>query len=186
MTQLQQALHTYIKIDCVRGYPSLASSLALPVCYAWWQLAMERRKSGLMTSKELVVLTTYDFGHVPLFIAEDDYSPVSYVSCLGHIGPIHTAGCDPLRRMPTNTHGPANNRYGIRPEMVIRAVQQNLKILEIPITYHPREGQSKLNASRDALHHLQFMFKYKLTSAKKHAAPPPSTENTKEADRSVS
>ncbi len=54
-------------------------------------------------------------------------------------------------------------------EMVIKAIQTELKILEIPITYHPRGGESKLNAIRDALRHLRFMFQYKLTSAKKHA-----------------
>lgn len=35
-------------------------------------------------------------------------------------------------------------------EMVIKAVQANLKILEIPITYHPRDGESKLNPIKDA------------------------------------
>ena len=48
-------------------------------------------------------------------------------------------------------------------EMVIKAVQENLKILEIPITYHPRGGESKLNAIRDAWRHVFFMLKYKLT-----------------------
>lgn len=53
-------------------------------------------------------------------------------------------------------------------EMVIKAVETDLKILEIPITYHPRGGESKLNAIRDALRHLRFMFTYKLTYYKKH------------------
>ena len=48
-------------------------------------------------------------------------------------------------------------------EMVIKAVQVNLKILEIPITYHPRGGESKLNAIRDAMRHISFMLKYKFS-----------------------
>ncbi len=47
-------------------------------------------------------------------------------------------------------------------EMVIKAVQANLKTLEIPITYHPRDGESKLNPIKDAWRHLRFMVTYKL------------------------
>ena len=53
-------------------------------------------------------------------------------------------------------------------EMVIKAVQSELKILEIPIIYHPRGGESKLNAIRDAWRHVRFMLKYKLTNQTKH------------------
>jgi len=35
-------------------------------------------------------------------------------------------------------------------EMVIKAVQSELKIIEIPIIYHPRGSESKLNAIQDA------------------------------------
>ncbi len=56
-------------------------------------------------------------------------------------------------------------------EMVIKAVQTNLKILEIPIIYHPRGGESKLNAVRDAWRHIRFMLKYKLINQTKHGKP---------------
>lgn len=49
-------------------------------------------------------------------------------------------------------------------EMVIKAVERQLKIQEIPITYHPRGGTSKLNAFRDAARHIHFMLKYKVAS----------------------
>lgn len=42
-------------------------------------------------------------------------------------------------------------------EMVVKAVGANLKICEVPITYYPREGESKLNSFRDAWRHLRFM-----------------------------
>ena len=42
-------------------------------------------------------------------------------------------------------------------EMVIKAVQADLKVSEVPITYHPRGGESKLNSFRDAWRHLRFM-----------------------------
>ena len=42
-------------------------------------------------------------------------------------------------------------------EMVIKAVQANLKMSEIPINYYPRAGESKLNSFRDAWRHLRFM-----------------------------
>lgn len=43
-------------------------------------------------------------------------------------------------------------------EMVIKATRAKLKIVEVPITYYPRKGESKLNSFRDGWRHLRFMF----------------------------
>jgi glycosyltransferase involved in cell wall biosynthesis len=43
-------------------------------------------------------------------------------------------------------------------EIVIKASRAELRISEVPIRYHPRVGQSKLNGVRDAWRHLRFMF----------------------------
>lgn len=48
-------------------------------------------------------------------------------------------------------------------EMVVKALAVKLNILEIPINYYPRGGESKLNAIRDAARHIRFLIKYKLT-----------------------
>lgn len=42
-------------------------------------------------------------------------------------------------------------------EMVIKAAKAGLKITEVPITYYPRKGESKLNSFRDGWRHLRFM-----------------------------
>ena len=42
-------------------------------------------------------------------------------------------------------------------EMVIRAGKARLAIEEIPIHYHPREGESKLSSFRDGWRHLRFL-----------------------------
>jgi hypothetical protein len=42
-------------------------------------------------------------------------------------------------------------------EMVIRAGKARLEITEIPIHYHPREGDSKLSSFRDGWRHLRFL-----------------------------
>jgi hypothetical protein len=42
-------------------------------------------------------------------------------------------------------------------EMVIRASRQHLEISQIPIEYHPREGESKLSSFRDGWRHLRFL-----------------------------
>jgi hypothetical protein len=42
-------------------------------------------------------------------------------------------------------------------EMVIRAGKERLAIEEIPIHYHPREGESKLSSFRDGWRHLRFL-----------------------------
>lgn len=45
-------------------------------------------------------------------------------------------------------------------EMVVSALQHNLKIAEIPINYSPREGESKLSPLYDAWRHVRFMLLY--------------------------
>jgi glycosyltransferase involved in cell wall biosynthesis len=42
-------------------------------------------------------------------------------------------------------------------EMVVSALREKLDVREIPITYHPREGESKLSGLRDAWRHVRFM-----------------------------
>ncbi|MBU1998515.1 MAG: glycosyltransferase family 2 protein, partial [Candidatus Omnitrophica bacterium] len=45
-------------------------------------------------------------------------------------------------------------------EMVVSALQNNLKISEIPISYSPRKGESKLSPLFDAWRHVRFMLLY--------------------------
>lgn len=45
-------------------------------------------------------------------------------------------------------------------EMVFSALRENLKIKEIPITYYPRKGKSKLSRFRDAWRHIKFILLY--------------------------
>ena len=47
-------------------------------------------------------------------------------------------------------------------EMVVRAVQEKLKILEISIDYAPRIGESKLHPVRDACRHIRFLLRHRL------------------------
>ena len=42
-------------------------------------------------------------------------------------------------------------------EMVIRAAKEGLAIRELPIAYHPRQGESKLSRFRDGWRHLRFL-----------------------------
>lgn len=42
-------------------------------------------------------------------------------------------------------------------EIVVNALRAKLRIAEIPITYYPREGESKLQGFRDAWRHVRFM-----------------------------
>jgi len=46
-------------------------------------------------------------------------------------------------------------------EMVIEASRKGLKIREVPITYHPRKGASKLRSFSDGWRHLRFMILYR-------------------------
>jgi len=42
-------------------------------------------------------------------------------------------------------------------EMIIEAVRQKLRIKEVPITYYPRGGESKLSSFSDGWRHLKYM-----------------------------
>jgi len=48
-------------------------------------------------------------------------------------------------------------------EMVINASKAKLKITEVPITYYPRDGESKLRSFQDGWRHLRFMLIYSPT-----------------------
>lgn len=61
----------------------------------------------------------------------------------------------------------AYDRLGLRTtgmefasEMVVSALREHLAVEEMPITYHPREGESKLSGLRDAWRHVRFMLLY--------------------------
>ncbi len=42
-------------------------------------------------------------------------------------------------------------------EIVVKAASAHLKVTEVPITYHPRIGESKLNSVSDGWRHLRFL-----------------------------
>ena len=42
-------------------------------------------------------------------------------------------------------------------EIVVKAARAGLRVAEVPITYHPRVGESKLQGIRDAWRHMRFM-----------------------------
>jgi glycosyltransferase involved in cell wall biosynthesis len=46
-------------------------------------------------------------------------------------------------------------------EMVIEAASNKLRIAEVPITYHPRKGSSKLHSFTDGWRHMRFMMLYR-------------------------
>ncbi len=57
-----------------------------------------------------------------------------------------------LDRMALRTTG-----MELASEIVVAALRMGLRLDEIPITYHPRGGVSKLNGLRDAWRHVRFM-----------------------------
>ena len=45
-------------------------------------------------------------------------------------------------------------------EIVVNAAKAQLRVAEVPITYYPREGESKLRSFRDGWRHLRYMLLY--------------------------
>jgi glycosyltransferase involved in cell wall biosynthesis len=129
---------------------------------------------------------TYDFGEIPRFVglleegAElvmgdrmDDIQPGAMPWLHRYVGnPVLTgvlnlffktgvkdAHCgmralrsDVLPRLDLRATG-----MELASEMVVRASKEHLKIAELPITYHPRGGESKLSSFRDGWRHLRFL-----------------------------
>jgi hypothetical protein len=129
---------------------------------------------------------TYDFGEIPRFVEEldsgaqlvmgnrlDDVRPGAMPWLHRYVGnPLLTgllnlffgtgvrdAHCgmralrrDVLARLDLRTTG-----MEFASEMIIRAAKERLDIREVPIAYHPREGDSKLSTFRDGWRHLRFL-----------------------------
>ena len=130
---------------------------------------------------------TYDFGDIPRFVAKLDegadlvmgdrmngIQPGAMPWLHRYVGnPVAHGHPQPLlphrrpRRALRHARGPPRRAAArstcARPgmefasEMVIRAGKERLAIEEIPIHYHPREGESKLSSFRDGWRHLRFL-----------------------------
>jgi glycosyltransferase involved in cell wall biosynthesis len=129
---------------------------------------------------------TYDFGEIPRFVDELEKgadlvmgdrmkgiqpgampwlhryvgNPVlsRTLNLFFHTG-VHDAHCgmrairrSVLPRLDLRTTG-----MEFASEMVVRAGKEKLEITEIPIHYHPRQGESKLSSFRDGWRHLRFL-----------------------------
>ena len=129
---------------------------------------------------------TYDFGDIPRFIEKlDDGADLVMGDRMGGIQPgampwLHRYIGNPVLTGILNLFfrtGVRDAHCGMRAvrrsalprldlrttgmefasEMVIRAGKERLAIEEIPIHYHPREGESKLSSFRDGWRHLRFL-----------------------------
>jgi glycosyltransferase involved in cell wall biosynthesis len=129
---------------------------------------------------------TYDFGEIPRFVAlledgaelvmgdrMDDIQPGAMPWLHRYIGnPVLTGLLNLFFKTGVkDAHcGMRALRHDVLPqldlratgmefasEMVVRASRAHLKIAELPITYHPRGGESKLSSFRDGWRHLRFL-----------------------------
>ena len=129
---------------------------------------------------------TYDFGDIPRFVGKlDEGADLVMGDRMGGIQPgampwLHRYVGNPLLTGILNLFfrtGVRDAHCGMRAvrraslaaldlrttgmefasEMVIRAGKERLAIEEIPIHYHPREGESKLSSFRDGWRHLRFL-----------------------------
>jgi glycosyltransferase involved in cell wall biosynthesis len=129
---------------------------------------------------------TYDFGDIPRFVSKlDEGADLVMGDRMGGIQPgampwLHRYVGNPVLTGILNLFfrtGVRDAHCGMRAirrsalpaldlrttgmefasEMVIRAGKARLAIEEIPIHYHPREGESKLSSFRDGWRHLRFL-----------------------------
>lgn len=64
-----------------------------------------------------------------------------------------------LGKLNLNTHG-----MEFASEMIIEATRKKLRIAEVPISYYPRAGESKLSSFSDGWRHLRFMLLHSPTT----------------------
>jgi glycosyltransferase involved in cell wall biosynthesis len=129
---------------------------------------------------------TYDFGDIPRFVEKLDsgadlvmgnrmkgIQPGAMPWLHRYVGnPVLTAvlnlffhtgvrdahcGMRAVRRSALPTLDLRTSGMEFASEMVIRAGKARLEIVEIPIHYHPRHGDSKLSSFRDGWRHLRFL-----------------------------
>jgi glycosyltransferase involved in cell wall biosynthesis len=134
---------------------------------------------------------TYDFGEIPRFVTElengaqfvvgnrmSDIKPgaMPFLSRIGnpllsgflnvlHRTNIHDAHCG-MRAIRRDVLPVLNLRtvgMEFASEMVIRASREQLDMREIPISLHPRVGESKLSPFRDGWRHLRVILVYNPT-----------------------
>ncbi|WP_232793986.1 MULTISPECIES: glycosyltransferase family 2 protein [Pseudofrankia] len=55
---------------------------------------------------------------------------------------------------------PCHGGMELASELIVAAAASRLRVKEVPITYHPRSGVSKLHSLRDAGRHVRFMLRY--------------------------
>ena len=72
-------------------------------------------------------------------------------------------GMRAIKKTAINKISVTSNGWEFAPEMVIKAKLNNLRIVEIPITYYPRKGKSKLRSYSDGLKQLIFIFHFFFT-----------------------
>jgi glycosyltransferase involved in cell wall biosynthesis len=134
---------------------------------------------------------TYDFGEIPRFVKElddggqlvmgnrlDGVQPgaMSWLSRIGnpllsgflnmlYRTPIRDAHCGmrAFRRDALPALDLQSTGMEFASEMVIRAAKAKLDIRELPISLHPRGGESKLSPFRDGWRHLRLMLVYNPT-----------------------
>jgi glycosyltransferase involved in cell wall biosynthesis len=134
---------------------------------------------------------TYDFGEIPRFVSElengaqfvvgnrmSDIKPgaMPFLSRIGnpllsgflnvlHHTNIHDAHCG-MRAIRRDVLPVLNLRtvgMEFASEMVIRASREQLDMREVPISLHPRVGESKLSPFRDGWRHLRVILVYNPT-----------------------
>ncbi len=79
-----------------------------------------------------------------------------------HVSDAH-CGLRALRRDAYPRLGLSATGMEFASEMVIKAAKQGLRIEEVPITYRPRVGESKLSRVPDAWRHVRFMLVHSAT-----------------------
>jgi glycosyltransferase involved in cell wall biosynthesis len=144
--------------------------------------AAARGRYVLMADADL----TYDFGEIPRFLAEleagadlvmgdrmDGIQPGAMPWLHRYIGnPVLSGtlnfffrtgvrdahcGMRAFRREALDALELRTTGMEFASEMVIRAAKAKLEIRQLPITYHPRGGVSKLSSFRDGWRHLRFL-----------------------------
>ena len=77
----------------------------------------------------------------------------------GTVSDAH-CGLRGFRREAYDLMGLSTSGMEFASEMVIHALKKRLRIAEVPVTYKPRKGVSKLSGLRDAWRHIRFMLIY--------------------------
>lgn len=141
----------FVMVDLDQSYDPSDIPLLLDALTNDVDMVIGNRFSGAMRQHAMPILHRY--------VGNPILSLMMRVFFQTHVRDAH-CGLRVLTRRAYEQMTLATGGMEFASEMIIKATRAGLRIQEVPVSYHPRTGISKLRTFRDGWRHLRFMLLY--------------------------